>query len=62
MFLFRSSKNCGCYPGVAMATYSFHRLIMGKVEFDNFCCLIFFHRYVNIGKSCKFHMTFVQIA
>ena len=22
---------------VAMATYSFHRLIMGKVEIENFC-------------------------
>ena len=25
---------------VAMATYSSYRLIMGKVEIDNFCCLI----------------------
>ena len=25
---------------VALATYSFHRLIVKKVEFDNFCCLI----------------------
>ena len=25
---------------VAMATYSFHRLIMGKVEIGNFYCLI----------------------
>ena len=25
---------------VAMATYSFHRLIMGKVEIRNFYCLI----------------------
>ena len=25
---------------VAMATYSFHRLLMGKVEIGNFCCLI----------------------
>ena len=24
---------------VAMATYSSHRLIMGKVEIDSFCCL-----------------------
>ena len=23
-----------------MATYSFHRLLMGKVEIDNFFCLI----------------------
>ena len=27
---------------VAMVTYSFHRLIMGKVEFDNFIGDIFF--------------------
>ena len=25
---------------VAMATYSAHRLIMGKVEIDNFCQVI----------------------
>ena len=25
---------------VAMATYSYHRLIMGKEEIDNFFCLI----------------------
>ena len=25
---------------VAMATYSFHRLIMGEEEIDNFFCLI----------------------
>ena len=25
---------------VAMTTYSSHRLIMGKVEIDSFCCLI----------------------
>ena len=36
---------------VAMATYSFHRLIMGKEEIDNFFCLIrdiwnFFYRNV----------------
>ena len=33
---------------VAIATYSSHRLIMGKVESDSSCCLIgdFFHRYV----------------
>ena len=34
-FLFRSDKNLG-----AMATYSSHRLIMGKEEIDNFFCLI----------------------
>ena len=52
---------------VAMATYSSHRLIMGKVDFDNFCCLIgdiwiVFFTVMFIEKSCKFHMTFVQIA
>ena len=36
---------------VAMATYSFHRLIMGKEEIDNFFCLVwdiwnFFYRNV----------------
>ena len=36
---------------VAMATFSSHRLIMGKEEIDNFFCLIgdiliFFYRYV----------------
>ena len=36
---------------VAMATYSSHRLIMGKEEIDNFFCLIgdiliFFYRNV----------------
>ena len=37
--------NCVFYSGrirtlVAMATYSFHRLIMAKEEVDNFFCLI----------------------
>ena len=37
--------NCVFYSGwirtlVAMATYSSHRLIMGKEEIDNFFCLI----------------------
>ena len=37
-------KSCVFYSGrirtlVAMATYSSHRLIMGKVEIDSFCCL-----------------------
>ena len=37
--------NCVFYSGrirtlVAMATYSSHRLIMGKEEIDNFSCLI----------------------
>ena len=36
--------SCVFYSGrirtlVAMATYSSHRLIMGKVEIDSFCCL-----------------------
>ena len=35
MFLFQSDKN-----SVAMATYSSHRLLMGKEEIDNFFCLI----------------------
>ena len=38
-------KSCVFYSGrirtlVAMATYSSHRLIMGKKEIDNFFCLI----------------------
>ena len=38
-------KSCVFYYGrirtlVAMATYSSHRLIMGKEEIDNFFCLI----------------------
>ena len=38
-------KSCVYYSGrirtlVAMATYSSHRLIMGKEEIDNFFCLI----------------------
>ena len=38
-------KICNFYSGrirtlVAMATYSFNRLIMGKVEIGNFYCLI----------------------
>ena len=38
-------KLCFFYSGrirtlVAMATYSSHRLIMGKVEIDNFCQVI----------------------
>ena len=37
--------NCVFYSGlirtlVAMATYSSHRLIMGKVEIDSFCQVI----------------------
>ena len=49
-------KSCVFYSGlirtlVAMATYSSHRLIMGKEEIDNFFCLIgdiwiFFYRNV----------------
>ena len=38
-------KSCVFYSGrirnlVAMATYSSHRLIMGKLEIDSFCCLL----------------------
>ena len=36
MFLFQSDKR----TLVVMATYSSHRLIMGKEEIDNFFCLI----------------------
>ena len=37
--------NCDFFSGrirtlVAMATYSSHRLIMGKMEIDNFCQVI----------------------
>ena len=35
VFSFQSDKSL-----VAMVTYSFHRLIMGKVELGNFYCLI----------------------
>ena len=48
-----------------MATYSSHRLIMGKEEIDNFFCLIgdiwIFFTEMFIEKSSTFHMTFVQI-
>ena len=48
-----------------MATYSSHRLIMGKVEIESFFCLngdiwIFFTEMF-IDLSSTFHMTFVQI-
>ena len=48
-----------------MATYSSHRLIMGKVEIDNFFCLIgdvwiFFYKMF-IEYSSTFHTPFVQI-
>ena len=49
-----------------MATYSSHRLIMGKVEIDNFFCLIgdiwIFFTEMFIGYSSTFHTTFVQIS
>ena len=35
---------------VAMATYSFHRLIMGKVEIGNFYCLIWDNRLLFLKK------------
>ena len=43
------SCDSSCYSGrirtlVAMATYSSHRLIMGKVEIDNFCQVIIDYR------------------
>ena len=49
---------------VAMATYSSHRLNMGKIEIDPFCCLsgdiwnLFSQFFV---KSSTFNTTFVQI-
>ena len=49
-----------------MATYSSHRLIMGKVEIDHFFCLIgdFWKKKITemfIEYSSTFRMTFVQI-
>ena len=55
--------SCVFYSGqvrtlVAMATYSFHRLIMGKVEIDNFCqvigdiCNFFLQKYLLSSPSC----------
>ena len=48
-----------------MATYSSHRLIMGKEEIDNFFCLIgdilIFFTEMFFEKSSTFYMTFVQI-
>ena len=49
-----------------MATYSSHRLIMGKEEIDNFFCLIGDIWKKKITKmiiewSSTFHTTFVQI-
>ena len=49
-----------------MATYSSHRLIMGKEEIDNFFCLIgdIWKKKITemfIEKSSMFHTTFVQI-
>ena len=50
-----------------MATYSSHRLIMGKEEIDNFFCLIgdilnfFLQKCLLSSQSSTFHMTFVQI-
>ena len=36
---------------VAMATYCFHRLIMGKVEIGNFYCVIVDNRILFLQKS-----------
>ena len=51
---------------VAMATYSSHRLIMGKLEIDSFCRLtgdiLFFFTDIFIEKSSMLYTTFVQIA
>ena len=41
---------------VAMATYSFHRRIMGKVEIGNFYCLIGDNRILFLQK-CLFSST-----
>ena len=48
---------------VAMATYSSHRIIMGKEEIDNFFCLIgdILNFFTEMFISSTFHMTFVQI-
>ena len=45
-----------------MATYSFHRLIMGKIEIGNFYCLIGDNRILFSQKCITFHKTFVIIA
>ena len=52
---------------VAMETYSFHILIMGKVKIGNFYCLIGDNRLLFLQKcllnsSPHFHKTFVGIA
>ena len=44
-----------------MATYIFHRLIMGKVEIDNCFCLNG-DNYLEFIFTETFHMDFVQIA
>ena len=44
-----------------MATYSFHRLIMGKEEVDNFFCLIgdiCFFFFTEMFIESTFHMTY----
>ena len=47
-----------------MATYSSHRLIMGKEEIDHFFCLIgdilIFFTEMFIEQSSTFHKIFVQ--
>ena len=45
-------KSCDFYSGqirtlVAMATYCFHRLIMGKVEIGNFYCFFVDNRFTH---------------
>ena len=51
-----------------MATYSSHRLIMGKEEIDGFLMSqwgyfeFFTEMFVDTCMSSTFHMTFVQIA
>ena len=48
---------------IAMATYIFHRLIMGQVEIDNFSVSMGFGFFTEmiIKLSSMFHITFVQI-
>ena len=64
-------KSYGFYSGrirtlVAMAIYSFHRLIMGKVEIGNFYCLIgdiriLFLQKCLLNSSPHFHKTLSEL-
>ena len=46
---------------VAMATYSFHRLIMGKVEIGNFYCLIGDNRILFLQKCLLNSSHFIRL-